>query len=122
MSRPPRAADRLIELRASPLRGPGDGTSGAVVVLHDVTELREKIAWFLGKRKQMPRSPALGYPEKMEYIALMWGILVMTVTGFVLWFENWTLTWLPGWVPEAATVLHFLEAVLATWQRARGAA
>jgi two-component system phosphate regulon sensor histidine kinase PhoR len=31
---------RLIELRASPLRGAGDETVGAVVVLHDVTELR----------------------------------------------------------------------------------
>ncbi len=38
---------------------------------------------------------------------------VTAITGFVLWFENFTLAWLPGWVPEAATVLHFLEAILA---------
>ena len=31
---------RLIELRASPLRGAGDDIAGAVVVLHDVSELR----------------------------------------------------------------------------------
>jgi two-component system phosphate regulon sensor histidine kinase PhoR len=34
------ASGRLIELRASPLRGAGDEVAGAVVVLHDVTELR----------------------------------------------------------------------------------
>jgi hypothetical protein len=38
----------------------------------------------------------------------------MTVSGFVLWLENLTLAWLPGWVPEAATALHLYEAILAT--------
>ena len=56
----------------------------------------------------------VGYVEKVEYWAALWGTVITAVTGLVLWFENLTLTWLPGWVPEAATVLHFLEAILAT--------
>jgi hypothetical protein len=44
----------------------------------------------------------------------MWGIVVMTVTGFALWFENWTLRMLPGWAPDVATAIHFYEAILAT--------
>ena len=39
---------------------------------------------------------------------------VMAVTGFMLWFENLTLRWLPKWVGDVATVVHFYEAVLAT--------
>ena len=38
---------------------------------------------------------------------------VQAGTGLLMWFENFTLTRLPGWVPEAANVLHFYEAVLA---------
>ncbi len=36
----PGAGGRTLELRASPLRGASDETAGAVVVLHDVTDLR----------------------------------------------------------------------------------
>jgi cytochrome b subunit of formate dehydrogenase len=81
---------------------------------HDFVELREKILWFLGQRRQMPRSPALGYAEKAEYLALLWGTVVMAVTGFALWFSDWTLTYLPKWATDVATVVHFYEAVLAS--------
>jgi hypothetical protein len=39
---------------------------------------------------------------------------VMALTGFLLWFNDLTLKWLPSWVPSAATAVHFYEAVLAT--------
>jgi cytochrome b subunit of formate dehydrogenase len=52
------------------------------------------------------------YAEKADYLALRWGVAVMTVTGFVLWFANLTLEYLPGWVPDVATAVHFYEAVL----------
>lgn len=82
--------------------------------LGDVHEFRERVSWFLGRRRDMPRSPALGYPEKMEYLALLWGTVLMAVTGLALWFENLTLRWLPKWAADVATTIHFYEAVLAT--------
>jgi cytochrome b subunit of formate dehydrogenase len=80
----------------------------------DLRELSERLQWFFGRRREMPRSPAVGYPEKAEYLALVWGTVVMAVTGFLLWFENLTLRWLPGWVADLSTVVHFYEAILAT--------
>jgi cytochrome b subunit of formate dehydrogenase len=65
-------------------------------------------------RPDMPRSPALGYVEKLEYLALLWGTVIMAITGFALWFENWSLAHLPKWATDFATVVHFYEAVLAT--------
>jgi len=82
--------------------------------MHDVTEFRQRIQWMLGFRKEPPKCPTLGYPEKMEYIALMWGTVVMVVSGFALWFENWSLRIFPSWVGDVATVIHFYEAILAT--------
>jgi len=83
-------------------------------VRHDITELRERLRWFFGRRPDPPMSPTLGYPEKAEYLALLWGIGVMALTGFALWFENTMLRWFPKWLGDVATVIHFYEAVLAT--------
>ena len=80
----------------------------------DLHELRERVLWFVGRRAEMPRSPAVGYVEKVEYLALVWGTMVMAMSGFVLWFSTWSLTHLPKWVSDVATVVHFYEAVLAT--------
>ena len=82
--------------------------------LVDFKEFIHRIGYNLGRRPEPPAPVRVGYVEKVEYWAALWGTFVTALTGLVLWFENFTLTWLPGWVPEAATVLHFLEAILAT--------
>ena len=88
--------------------------AGMLPKWEDVHEFREKMLWFAGIRKDPPPAPSLGYPEKMEYLALMWGIVVMTVTGFLLWFDDILLRLFPTWVADVATVIHFYEAVLAS--------
>ena len=50
----------------------------------------------------------------MEYWAFFWGTLVMAASGFVLWFESWSLRALPSFVLDAATAIHWYEAILAT--------
>jgi len=71
-------------------------------------------AYYLGWRLHPPQSGRFNYAEKAEYWAFMWGTAVMTATGFLLWFENLTLRYLPSWVPDVATAVHFYEAILAT--------
>lgn len=80
----------------------------------DVLELKERLAFFFGRRPFPPKAPWIGYPEKLEYLAVIWGTVVMAVTGFILWFQDLVLRWLPTWVTDVATVIHFYEAVLAS--------
>ena len=80
----------------------------------DFREFFHRIGYNLGRRPEPPAAVRVGYVEKVEYWAALWGTAITAITGLLLWFETLTLTWLPGWVPEAATVLHFLEAILAT--------
>ncbi len=54
------------------------------------------------------------YVEKAEYWALVWGTVVMVVTGFLLWFDNFFVTLVPQGVLDIALVVHFWEAWLAT--------
>jgi Ni,Fe-hydrogenase I cytochrome b subunit len=82
--------------------------------LEDLREIIERFKFYFGLRKKPVHSPQVGYIEKVEYLAFWWGMFVMTVTGLLLWFENFMLRELPAWVPAATTAVHFYEAVLAS--------
>lgn len=69
----------------------------------------------LGFSDTRPTFGKFSYVEKIEYLAFMWGTMVMALTGFLLWFNNLTLRYFPKWVADAATALHFYEAILATF-------
>lgn len=82
--------------------------------LKDARDLWSMLRHNMGLSKERPTFGAFSYAEKVEYLAYIWGSAVMAVTGFLLWFNTTTLTYLPSWVADAATVTHFYEAVLAT--------
>jgi cytochrome b subunit of formate dehydrogenase len=88
--------------------------AGMRPTLADLRELRERLLYLLGRRPAAPAAEWLGYPEKLEYLAVVWGTVVMAATGFLLWFETLTLRWLPSWADEMATTIHYYEAILAS--------
>jgi cytochrome b subunit of formate dehydrogenase len=82
--------------------------------MKDLRDLRDMLAYNLGFSHESPHFGEFSYVQKTEYLAYMWGALVMAFTGFLLWFNSFTLRHFPKWVLDAATALHFYEAVLAT--------
>ncbi len=80
----------------------------------DLRALRQRLRYFSGRLPEPPASGPLSYVEKLEYLALLWGSLLMSGTGLLLWFENLTLAWMPAWATDVATVVHLYEAVLAS--------
>ena len=61
--------------------------------------------------------PALAehsYIEKAEYWAVVWGAVVMILSGVTLWANDLALAWMPKSILDVATSVHFYEAVLAT--------
>jgi cytochrome b subunit of formate dehydrogenase len=68
----------------------------------------------LGLSKEKPKLDRFSYIEKAEYWALIWGTIIMSATGFVMWFDNTFigLFTLLGW--EIARTIHYYEAWLAT--------
>jgi len=70
-------------------------------------------AYNLGLRRARPQLSSHGYVEKAEYWAVVWGAVVMILTGLMLWANEFTLKWLPKSVLDVATAVHFYEAVLA---------
>jgi cytochrome b subunit of formate dehydrogenase len=80
----------------------------------DAKDIFNMMRFNLGLISERPTFGMFGYAEKMEYWAFMWGTVVMAVTGFLLWGENWSLSHFPKWVMDAATAAHWYEAILAT--------
>jgi cytochrome b subunit of formate dehydrogenase len=81
----------------------------------DARDLQDMILYNLGLSNTRPVfSGCVTYVEKIEYWAFMWGTFVMAGTGFLLWFNSFTLRHFPKWVTDASTALHFYEAILAT--------
>ena len=68
----------------------------------------------LGLSKEKPKLDRFSYIEKAEYWALIWGTIIMSATGFIMWFDNTFigLFTLLGW--EIARTIHYYEAWLAT--------
>ncbi len=54
--------------------------------------------------------------EKCEYWALVWGAVIMSATGVLLWFDDYFVeSWrLPKGVLDVMLVIHYYEAWLAT--------
>ena len=68
----------------------------------------------LGLAKTKPEFPRFCYIEKAEYWALVWGTLLMAVTGLVLWFENTSMGLFTKLGFDISRTIHFYEAILAT--------
>jgi len=80
----------------------------------DAEDIVGTIRYFLGLADHKPKCDRFTYVEKAEYLALVWGTIVMVVTGFLLWFQDETLKHLPMWGLDVATIVHYYEAILAT--------
>jgi formate dehydrogenase gamma subunit len=82
--------------------------------LDDLIQLREMLRFNLGWTNERPRFGRFSFGEKFEYWALVWGMIIMTVTGLMLWFDNYVVKVLPKGVLDVMLVIHYYEAWLAT--------
>lgn len=84
--------------------------------IRDLRIAAAQIAYYLGWRAEPPEATHFGYAEKLEYWAVIWGTIVMAVTGFLLWFKLFATgtLGLDLWVLDLARVIHYYEAWLAT--------
>jgi formate dehydrogenase gamma subunit len=80
----------------------------------DFSDLTGNFAYYLGIRKDRPKFERFGYVEKAEYWAVVWGTIIMGLTGLMIWFKIGFFGFLSrGWI-DVALAIHFYEAVLAT--------
>jgi formate dehydrogenase gamma subunit len=81
--------------------------------LHDVRSGIQAFLYNLRIGKTKPQQGRYTFEEKVEYWAVVWGTVVMALTGFVLWNPIATANMLPGDFIPAAKEVHSGEALLA---------
>jgi cytochrome b subunit of formate dehydrogenase len=80
----------------------------------DLTDPLGLIKYNFGLAAEKPKFARFCYIEKAEYWAMVWGTMVMGVTGVILWFENTSMGFLTKLGFDIARTIHFYEAILAT--------
>ncbi len=81
--------------------------------INDIQHVINDVLYYLGFRKHKAYYGRYSYAEKAEYLAVIWGTVVMALTGFMMWNPITTLRMLPGEAIPAAKAAHGGEAVLA---------
>ncbi len=79
----------------------------------DVVHACQMVGFYLGLRKERAKFEHYSYIEKAEYWALVWGSIVMVLTGTLMTYEEWTLAHFPKWFYDVCTAVHYYEAILA---------
>ena len=94
-------------------RGMFWGPNSMVPQPQDIRDIFANLKFFLylGER---PDNDRWNYIEKFDYLAVFWGVLIIGTSGLFLWFPMTVTNFLPGWVLNAAYVIHSDEALLAT--------
>jgi cytochrome b subunit of formate dehydrogenase len=86
-------------------------------LLPKLQDLRDAVAvmkYNLGLSKYKPRFGRFSYIEKSEYWALVWGTIIMAVTGTIMWFDNTFIGLFTKLGYDISRTIHFYEAWLAT--------
>lgn len=79
----------------------------------DAADLGQNARYLTGSANKKPRFGRFGYAEKMEYWAVVWGTVIMGVTGLMIWFKMDVTRFMPRWAVDVATTIHYYEAILA---------
>jgi cytochrome b subunit of formate dehydrogenase len=81
--------------------------------LKDAADAWGVMKFNLGFSTEKPKLDRFSYVEKAEYWALIWGTIVMTATGLMMWFDNTFIGLYTkvGW--DIARTIHYYEAWLA---------
>lgn len=79
----------------------------------DGIDLLDAMKAYLGLADREPKFGRYSFRSKMDYLAEYWGLPVMVVSGFILWFPLYFSTRLPEAAWPIAFIAHGYEATLA---------
>src|SRR5512143_4291303 len=83
-----------------------------IITKKDFTDVVHNVRYYLGMENTPIRGGRYTYKQKFEYWGILTGVLLMMVTGVVLWFPAMVTKIMPGEIIPAAKVLHANEALV----------
>lgn len=86
---------------------------GMLPAVKDLTDAWGAFLYYLGRRKTEPRYDRYDFKQKVEYWAVVWGFVIMGITGVMMIFPAQVTRLVPGEIIPAAKAAHGGEAILA---------
>lgn len=80
---------------------------------HDFEDAIDTLRYYLGLRDHGPKYDRYDYKQKFEYWGLVFGNVIMVLTGLILIYPTFVARLLPGQVVPAAKVAHSNEGLMA---------
>jgi cytochrome b subunit of formate dehydrogenase len=90
------------------------GPNSLVPQPKDFKDLFDHARWFLWLGPQ-PKFDRFAYWEKFDYWAVFWGMAIIGLSGYAMWFAPFFARFIPGSWLNVALLLHGEEALLAVW-------
>lgn len=84
-----------------------------IPIKNDLTNAWKSLRYNFGLEKKEPKQGFYTFEEKFEYWALVWGTVIMGITGFILWNPIYSTKLLPASFIPVAKAAHSGEALLA---------
>jgi cytochrome b subunit of formate dehydrogenase len=79
----------------------------------DVLDVIGNLRYLIFPRAPKPAFARFSYGEKAEYWAVVWGTVIMGLTGLIIMFKMQITGWAPRWIIDVAITIHYYEAILA---------
>ncbi len=79
----------------------------------DLTDAYHLFRYYIGLAPDRPQAGRYTFDEKVEYWSMIWGTVIMILTGLVLWFPQPPARSLGVWSVGLARIIHGYEALLA---------
>ena len=98
---------RIIYLMAK-RRLPGD----LLPTRQDLRDAGQMVQYLLFLRSDKPKFGRYNFEQKVTYWVVFFGLLIMGISGFIIWFPIFFTKLLPGGVVPAAKLAHSTEAIV----------
>ncbi len=88
--------------------------SAMIPRVQDVKDLYSNLKFYTWRSTNHVEFDRYDYTHKAEYWALLWGTVVMVITGLILWFPERAVKLFPVAAVTISQTIHYYEAWLAT--------
>lgn len=78
----------------------------------DIDDFFQSLRYNLGMGKEYPRFGKYGYKEKFQYWGAAAGIVLISITGMMLWAEGFSMRFFPKFILDLALIIHGYQGLL----------
>lgn len=78
----------------------------------DLTDCADLIRYNLGLRQDRPQFDRFSCIEKVQYFAAGLAVVLLSLSGFVLWFQTLFMMVMPKWMFDLNLIIHSFEATI----------